>query len=307
MPLTRLKWVFCNPAGNLHERDIRAATATWEVLLLILSKNSTWSTAIDVQKTLLPKFMSFLKNAGFGTAASIHPLVVVLIDKLPEKSPEILDSCVAALIHGLSVENVRHTDTIAICRAICDIFNYIGKKHLDLSAECVDRHFSPLVENSLLGSSNAIRGIDLLLRVLLNWLTGGKGDICRVCARKVFRGMADKVMYLAPNDLAGVRVQQWITGLVEAGKSVQSGRDGSTRSRVIEEEVDLQVIAVSAVLVYLLTVCLGPFIPYPSVVLSSLQKQQRPGSRQNLLDLHPLYFRSASHVSSEDLPGRLTD
>ena len=207
--------------GNLHERDIRSAIATWDLFLLLTRRDPSLFSVIDLNKVLLPKILSLLKNGFFGTATSIAPLFVVFMDKYPDKSLETLSSIIGSLVSGFSSDTVRIVEAVAICGSVCDCFKYIAKKcDTDVAKELVEKHLTSLIQESLLGSSNVIKGADMLLRMLLSWLNDN-GSERKEYANFVFGEVAEKVKFLSPEASGIVRVQQWIGALLEAGKNVQ--------------------------------------------------------------------------------------
>ncbi|XP_055345451.1 E3 ubiquitin-protein ligase listerin-like [Paramacrobiotus metropolitanus] len=205
--------------GNLHERDNRAAMATWSLFLLIMSKTDEWSSVLDLQKTIIPKVLSLLKNAGFGTAASTFPFLVVFLEKVPNKTPDFLSSFLGALIQGLSAENVRSSILLAVCTAATECFGYIAKKvDAEIAKALVEKYLKPLVQDSLVGTSNVIKGADILLKMVLTWLKDKQGESRRELAEDVLVGVADKLRYTSPETVLSPRTQKWLDCFFHAGK-----------------------------------------------------------------------------------------
>ncbi|OWA53866.1 E3 ubiquitin-protein ligase listerin, partial [Hypsibius exemplaris] len=241
MPYT--KEAFKVIMGSFHERDARTASSVWELLLLILDKSPKWHESMDQKKVLMPKLISLLKNGGFGAASSVYPSLLVLIDKLPDKSLEVYDTIISALIQGLSTEHLRTPDAQAICQALCDCMRYIVKRADRTSAEILVRsHLMPLVVNSLVGSGGPMKGVESLQKLLLIWLGHAAGGTETELALMVLSGLADKVTYAAPDAVSTVKVSLWIASLVDAARGIGKS-DGDPRTLLepmIKEHAVLQ-------------------------------------------------------------------
>ncbi|OMO82940.1 Zinc finger, RING-type [Corchorus capsularis] len=72
--------------GAFQEKDPSCHSSMWEAILLFSNRFPDSWTTLDVQKSVLKRFWSFIRNGCFGSQQVSYPALVLFLDGIPSKA-----------------------------------------------------------------------------------------------------------------------------------------------------------------------------------------------------------------------------
>ncbi|KAF7206545.1 E3 ubiquitin-protein ligase listerin isoform X2 [Nothobranchius furzeri] len=167
---------------SIDDTDPVVLPPVWEAVLHVVSTLPDCWTHVNAKKGFLPKLWALLKEGGKGMAKALHPNLMPLLSKLPQKvtdpNLDFYATFFTALMQGLSSERAvsSPSESAVIVTSVVECLRYCMLQNTgdDLSQEkirtmLISQQLLPLLEKGIRNSLQHRPLFDLVTEMLVSW------------------------------------------------------------------------------------------------------------------------------------------
>ncbi|XP_043189753.1 E3 ubiquitin-protein ligase listerin-like [Amphibalanus amphitrite] len=145
---------------GLHEQEPSVLSDAWDAAISVASTVPDCWSHVNLRKAVLPQLWAALREGGRGCAVTLHPLMIVLLSKLPSDvaggdQTEFYRLFFTSLCQGLEVERVQQSrrEVSVICRTVWECALYVLR-----SQQCSEQVIAVIVEQLVALTGAAVSG-----------------------------------------------------------------------------------------------------------------------------------------------------